>query len=291
MSFSLSTIDFQAFAGQLQKDKLLALLLFFSASASAAEAFYFNAPVFFKTLVVVSTAFMPFVLYVFYKDYQIEKRQAEIEAALPSALFQIASFPSGSPFERMLESIGKSDFGPLGKEFAFALRQVRAGHSLREALLQIKQRNSSPLLHKACGLLLKAYASGSDASGMFKQIAEDVYSLQEISRETAASLALQKYTLLAGGSILVPLVLASLYNISSSLSQDFAGNLLDLPSNPGLQETVFWANQLYLGVFALVAGVFIARMESKPGKAVLYFAFMAVVSLILFNLLQGAIVI
>ena len=230
-------------------------------------------------------------LFFFWREYKEEKRQREIDEMLPAALFQIASFPQGTPTERIFESIAEGDFGSLSREFSFALKQIRAGYSVREALGEMKKRNPSVLLRRACDLLLKAYRSGGDAGGMFKEIAEDIYSLHEIVRESAAALSLQKYTLLIGGAVLVPIVLGLLFNITSSLQQGFSEELLSMPSNPQLFQAVLWANQLYLVVFALVAGVFISRLEGKPGKAIVYFAAMAPLALILFNLVRGAIII
>ena len=226
------------------------------------------------------------------RGYEEEKRQREIDGFLTQALFQLASFPSNSPAEKMFGSIAEGDFGALGEEFAFTLKQIDAGFPVKRALGEMKKRNSSFLLRRACDLLLKFHRSGGKNSGaMFKDVAEDVYSLQEIVRETSSALALQKYTLLIGGSVLVPIVLALLFNISSSLNEGFSQELLDLKPDVQLQQTVLFSTQLYLCVFALVSSVFVARLEEKRGKALVYFAVMAPLSLLLFNLVRGAILI
>lgn len=226
------------------------------------------------------------------RDYAEEKRQGEIDYFLPQALFQIASFPSNSPIEKTFESIANAEFGALSEEFEIALKQIKAGYSVKEVLGEMKRRNSSLLLKRTCGLLLKFYSSGGkNAPEMFKDVAEDIYSIQEIVRETSSALALQKYTLLIGGSILVPVVLALLFGISSSLNEGFSQELLDLKPDLQLQQTILLSTQLYLGVFALVSSIFVARLEEKPGKALVYFALMAPLSLVLFNLLRGATII
>lgn len=263
----------------------------FSFALGILEIAFLKLDLFFLSLLFFATLTLPSIMLFFYKEYLVEKKQGEIDYFLPPALFQIASFPSATPTEKIFETIARGDFGALSGEFALALKQTRAGYSIRDVLEEMKKRNSSLLLRRACDLILKTYKSGAKTSGeLFKEIAEDVYSLQEIVRETSASLSMQKYTLLAGGSVLVPIVLALLFNISASLQQGFSQDLLDLPSNPQLQETVLMATQLYLGIFALVASLFIARLEEKPAKAVLYFAVMAPVSLILFTLARGAII-
>jgi len=279
-------------AGGLFKNKEFALVIAFSALIAFFELFFLKLDLFFQSLLFFVTLTLPPILLLFYKEYLLEKKQGEIDYFLPAALFQLASFPSATPVEKTFDSIAKGDFGVLSGEFAFALKQVRAGYSVRDALEQMKKRNSSLLLHRACDLVLKSYRSGAKSSGeMFREIAEDIYSLQAIVRETSSSLALQKYTLLAGGSILVPIVLALLFNVSSSLQEGFSQDLLGFQPNPQLQNTVLLSSQLYLAIFALVASLFTARLEEKPRKAVLYFSVMAPLSLVLFNLARGAIII
>ncbi|MFH1056906.1 MAG: type II secretion system F family protein [Candidatus Micrarchaeota archaeon] len=276
---------------KLFKNKDFAASVAFSFTLAVLELIFLKLDVFFQALFFFTTLTLPPILLFFYKEYLIEKKQSEIDAFLPPALFQIASFPSSTPTEKTFDSIAKGDFGALSGEFALALKQIKTGYSVREALEEMKKRNSSLLLRRTCDLMLKSYRSGAKTSGeMFKDIAEDVYSLQEIVRETAASLSMQKYTLLIGGSVLVPIVLALLFNISASLQEGFSEDLLGFTANPALQNTILWANQLYLAIFALVASLFIARVEEKPRKAVLYFAVMAPLALILFNLVRGAII-
>ena len=89
----------------------------------------------------------------------------------------------------------------------------------------------------------------------------------------------------------MPVILALLYSASASLQQSFAEDVLEMHSDPALQQAVLFGNQAYLAIFALVASVFIARSEEKPRKAVLYFAVMLPLSLLLFNLVRGAIII
>ena len=275
----------------LLKDKVFLYTAAFSFLLAVSELFFVKTQLVYLTLLFFVTLTLPSLLLFFYREYEIEKRQGEIDASLPAALFQIASFPRKTPVEKIFESIAKSDFGPLSVEFAKALKQIQAGYSVKDALEAMQKRNSSALLNRTCSMLSKFYRSGADSSVAFKETAEDVYSLQEIVRETSASFSLQKYTLLIGGAFLVPVILALLYSASASLQQSFAEDVLEMHSDPALQQAVLFGNQAYLAIFALVASVFIARSEEKPRKAVLYFAVMLPLSLLLFNLVRGAIII
>lgn len=263
-----------------------------SIALAAATLAFVKLDAFFQPLLFVIALTLPLLMLFLYGEYAREKRRAEIEYYLPSALYQLAFYPPSTPIEQTISSLGRSDFGALGEEFALASRHVDAGHSVPRALEMLKKRNSSLLLDRACDLLALHYRSGSIESGeTFKDVAEDVSSLQEIVRETTASLSLQKYTLLIGGSVLVPVVLALLFNVTSSLQEGFSNELLGLASSAGLQKTVMQSTQLYLGVFALVSSVFIASLEEKPSKALVYFAFMAPLSIALFNLALGVILV
>lgn len=276
----------------LMKNKSFILVAAASVLFAILELFLLRLDLFFQTLLFLLTLAVPSLLLFFYGEYSLERRRSEIDYFLPSALFQLSSFPPSTPMEKLFECVARGNFGALSEEFDLALRQLNAGHSVKKTLEGIKARNSSLLLSRSCDLLLEHYRSGAKGSSeMFRDVAEDVYSLQEIVRETSSSLSLQKYTLLAGGSVLVPLLLALLFNISSSLEQGFSRDLLGFAPNPGLQETILLSTELYLGIFALVSGVFIARMEEKPAKALLYFVFMCLVSLALFNIVRGAIII
>lgn len=271
--------------------KNYALAIGFSIAACVLEVVFVKIPIEYLVLLSFATLSLPCLLLFFYAEYKVERRQSQIDDMLPAALFQISSFPKSAPFETIFRSISNSGFGALSEEFAKANRQIAAGVPVNATLESMQKRNSSALLRRMCSMLGKFHRSGADASTAFKETAEDVYSLQEIIRETAASLSLQKYTLLLGGSILVPIILALLYSTSSSLEGNFGQNLLDFKPDGGLKEAVLLANQAYLAIFALVSSVFIARSEEKPRKAVLYFGAMAPVSLLLFNVARGAIII
>jgi len=247
--------------------------------------FAYQALLFFITL-----AFPP-LSYYFYLSYLESKRQLEIEEQLPAALFQIASFPKRAPMEKMLESVAKSDYGPLSEEFGKALKQIRSGLPVSQALEQMRLRNNSLLLNRAVSLLLSAYKSGADLSQAFKEVAEDVFQLQSLVKERSGALALQKYTLLAASAFLVPAILALLLNIVSSLQNAFSPDVLGVSATvnaKALLDAVVLGNVVYLGFLAIISSVFIASSEGDVKKSVLYLAFLLPVSFLVFTIMRGA---
>ncbi|MGB9577525.1 MAG: type II secretion system F family protein [Candidatus Micrarchaeia archaeon] len=272
---------------KLEFKQLLAATSAASAAAAAIEAAVFGTTTSTQLLLVFITLSFPPVLLYFFLEYAREKRRQEIEEALPSALFQIASFPSKTGIEKIIASVAKSDYGALSEEFARAKRLLDAGASVPEALESMSKRCNSRLVSRACALLSQSYKSGANLSQPLKEVAEDVFDLQAIARENASALSMQKYTLMAG-AVLVPLILGLLLNIVSSL--DLGVSEFSAQSNAArqalLQAAVFGA-QAYLVAFAAIASAFIAFQEGTPKKAVLYFTAFFPVSLLAFALVQS----
>jgi hypothetical protein len=156
-------------------------------------------------------------------------------------------------------------------------------------------RNDSALLRRSVDLLVAAYETGADLAPAFREVAEDAFDLQAISRESAAAGALQKYTLLAGGALFVPAILSVLLGLVSSLGvtgfsfsgEEGAAAGAALAQRAAVQNAVVFGAQAYLVIFAALAGAFVAAAEGAKRKAVLYFAFMAPCALLVFHALQA----
>ncbi|HII39501.1 TPA: type II secretion system F family protein [Candidatus Micrarchaeota archaeon] len=256
--------------------------------AAAAELLFWPLPFFQQALAFFVTAAFPPVIIYFYSEYTRSLRTKEIEENLPPALFQIASFPRRTSMEKIMREIAKSDYGSLSEEFAKANRQIAAGASVPQSLDQMAALNDSVILQRACNLLAETYRTGADMSEAFKEVADDVFELQNLQKQTAAALSLQKYTLLAGGCVLVPLILGIILSIVTALNFDFEGITLSTAAQrASLVETAMLGAQIYLVIFAAIASVFVAMQEANAKKAVLYFILLFPVSLAIFYLLKS----
>ncbi|VVB67466.1 Type II secretion system (T2SS), protein F [Candidatus Norongarragalina meridionalis] len=268
--------------------KAVAIAAAVSLLAGIAGLFLLHPPFVYQVLLFFVTVSFPSLAFYFYLGYIRSKRLKEIDDNLPSALFQMASFPRRTSAERMMESVAKSDYGALSEEFAKASKQVRAGMTVPKAIEAMRERNDSLLLGRAVALLQNSYESGSDMSAAFRAAAEDVFRLQALGREHAAAMTMQKYTLFAGGTVLVPLILGLLLNIVSSLDFASAGEFgVSTETHAGLVEAIVLGEQVYMVVFAAIASVFIASNEGNAAKAVLYFAVSAPFALLVFALVRG----
>lgn len=281
----------------LQEKKRRALLLVAVASVVLGlfELFLLRLAFAELALVFLATLLLPPLLLWFYWDYEREKRLAEINAALPAALLQAAAFPRRASMEKIIGALASGGHGALSEEFRVASKQIDSGASVKTALENLAARNPTVLVRRCTDLLVAAYDSGADLAPAFREVAEDAFDLQAISRENAAAGALQKYTLLAGGALFVPAILGVLLNLVASLGvggafsfgEEGAAAQAALAQRTAVQNAVVLGAQFYLVIFAALAGVFVASVEGAKRKAVLYFAFMAPLALLVFHALQA----
>lgn len=211
----------------------------------------------------------------------VERRAKEIEATLPDALFHAALLEEGVPMEKVIATLSRQK-GPLAGEFETALRQIRSGASIAHALRAMKARNASQLLARVLDLFLQCYKAGKKVGTILKETAEDILEIQSIQREQSAALALQKYTILFGGCILIPVVLAFVLQVVTSLVEIGIGaqqkDLLVIAND---------AIQIYLAIYVGLASTFIAMQEGRKRKAVIYFIVFCAIALALFNVTKA----
>ena len=234
-------------------------------------------------------ALLPFtipVLVYFFMVRKIEERTAGLEARLPDALLHASSFPKGTPLDKIIKSIADSGYGPLSLEFAAAHSQIKSGADVPSALRSISEENDSVLLSRATELLSQAYTAGGEMSRALKETADDMFSIFSIVRERESTLALQKYTLIFGGGLLVPLVLGAITNVISKLGGPGMELISSISSaeRAGLISASIGAAQLYLVIYSLLASLFIAQLGGSRRNFIVYFVMMAPVSLLAYNL-------
>lgn len=266
---------------------VLAVLAGF-ALAAGFLAFFSSSPN--ALLVCVFLFVSPVFAASFLESYTREKRQRELEDALPAAIFQLASFPKGAPVEKMVESVAANCKGALGAEFAMALRQLKSGLPVGEVLAGLARRNQSRLLRHVVSLLQSSQQEGSNVGPALRQAAEDAYKLSSISREVSASLALHKYTLLLASALIVPGVLGTLISVTTPFAQGNYGGLGiggSAQVQQGLRDAILLSSQLYLAILAVLCSLFVAFSEGNARKAALYAAFLVPCSLVVFAVVSA----
>ncbi|MFQ5406018.1 MAG: type II secretion system F family protein [Candidatus Micrarchaeia archaeon] len=226
---------------------------------------------------LVASVLVVALFFHFYKEYEEEQALRELEGAVPNALFQLASFPSHTPMEELFESLAQGSFGGLSRVFARIQGRINAGESVPKALSWAAKNSKSRLLRKTLVLLKEAYFSGADLSVALKNLAEDVFELQDLKREASSAQAIQKYTVLASSALFVPAILGLVLGIVGSLALQVSGIQVEEFSSldyEGLLQAFDFASQIYVLEFAVLASVFAASVDGNPRKAVLYCAFL-----------------
>ena len=132
--------------------------------------------------------------------------------------------------------------------------------------------------------MIHGYYAGADMYTALRETAEDIYSLFNLISQRKSVLSLQKYTLLLGGAILVPLILGSIVQVVGSLNSEGLISLMAGGAHPvELLGTVKDATQVYLILFSIISGIMIAQQEGEPKKAIIYITLIAISSTILYN--------
>lgn len=215
----------------------------------------------------------PICLKFFWEHYRFEGRKREIEKEIPGMLLQASIFPSGTPLPKIIEYVSRAGYGKLSLEFERARREIKRGFSVEEALASVKKRNKSVALGRSLNLLLQGYESGAEMSQAFRQAAEDLLETGAIMQERNSALIIEKYTLLAAGAVIVPLVLGLIVGVVSSfgfLQMEGLGIGLSTLQRKELLGVALAANQIYMLEYCVLASAFVAFQEGNPKKAVLY---------------------
>lgn len=264
-------------------EKLFIYAISISAVISLAGLFALPASVPYNFAILFLPLFGYFVLL-----YRVEARAKEMEEYLPDALFQVAAFEKGVPIERMIRNIARSGYRALSEEFAMASRQIAAGASVPKALSAIGRRTSSKLLERAIVLLNQCYRTGKDVQVAVRETAEDIFEMLMLAKEQTAMLAMQRYTILIGGCILIPIILAFVISIISSLGNQPGTELskITVAERQAILSAATDATQYYLMIYVLLASLFISYQEGKTRKFIIYFLVFAVVALTIFNIVR-----
>ncbi len=255
------------------KDFIIAVSVVSSVVAISAAVFF--------SIYCLLILFIPVIVYLVLLWF-IERRSNEIEQYLPDALLYAATLEFGIPMEKIIQNIGDSGYHSLSKEFKKAERQIKIGINPIHALLNMKDRNHSILLDRVISLLIQCYKTGKDVHHAIKETAEDIFELNMLTKEQASSLSLQKYTILVGGCIMVPIILSVILGIISGI-QPPGQDATSLEFKNAVLSASFEAVQAYLVIYVLLASIFIAFQEGRLRTFIGYFILFLPITLFIFN--------
>lgn len=222
-------------------------------------------------------------------DFLARQRSSAIDRALPDALYRASSVAGFSAFEAVLDALSRGS-GPLAGEFSRVRNDVSLGRSPPDALHAAGRRNGSRTFRRVCGLLAAGYSLGADTAAALREAADDISETASAVRERAAGLAIEKWTLLLAGGIVVPFTLGMMVSLTGSLDlgalSDF-GVGLNGTEKAGLHSAAVLGNEIYLAAYSLLAAVFVAHLEGKIERALPYALALVPASSIIFNLAKS----
>ncbi|MCX8197340.1 MAG: type II secretion system F family protein [Candidatus Micrarchaeota archaeon] len=254
-----------------QNAKKLSLAVWLLLAAAAAFSFYDGKPQY-AMLAFFGAAAVYGAL-----SFLASKQLAEAETRLPDALYAAASAHRLFSPERLLAFLSKSELGLLSEAFEVALRRLKGGESFSGALNAAAAHCPSWMVRRALTLLVISYETGANMYFALKEAAQDMASFFGLVEERRAQLAIQRYTILAAGGILVPAIVA----ITSSLALISAGEAGEIASQ------INFAAPIYLAINASISSFVLGFAEGSLRKSWLYFAFMVPSCQLVFMLFAG----
>ncbi len=207
----------------------------------------------------------------------------KMENEIVDALLQASTYPNECSIEEIIRKIATGD-NLISRELKIAEQEMEKGASLEESMQGLEKRNKGKNVRLLAKLFLQAHRNKADNSMLFRNAAEDLMEKRILEDEKNIALMAQKYTLLIGGAIIVPLVLSMLVSLMADfdfegLKEFYSAGSLDKKE---LLEMVKLANLIYIGEYSIIASVFLAKQENNMKKAFIYFLAILPVSICCF---------
>ncbi|GEM_PF-4805916 len=228
---------------------------------------------------------IPMALFFVVPGYFVAKRKSEIEYYLTDALFQASSLSEFMGLDEVVKSLSESNYGALSEEFAIVYRQIKAGAPFESAIKHMIKRNNSRILERTMNLILMGYSTGADISQSLKEVAEDLSKTYDSYRQRAASLTVEKYTLLASASFIVPALIGLMISLVNGFDlsnlQELGLGLANDQKSAILNNSML-GNQIYIILYSFIASIFIALQENRIEKSLIYITIITPLSYLVF---------
>jgi hypothetical protein len=241
-------------------------------------------------LAVFGSIVFPTIIRSLYHLYLFEHRTQQKEALIPDALLQAALFPENTDIVSIMRYLSRAEYGLLSEEFAQTCSEIEKGTPVHTALENMKERNNSKIIDRACSLLLHGYESGTAMHALFQEAADDLLETNALIRERGAALTIEKYTLLFAGGLIVPSILGLIVGMVNGFAFIGGSDLdfgLPIETRKELLAAALLGNQVYIVEYALIAAFFLAHQEGDRKKVLVYAGFLLPASLMAYTLARG----
>jgi hypothetical protein len=172
------------------------------------------------------------------KDYINFKAKQEI----PDFLYQISTYLQSLD---LIESIGKTKTKYLNtKKLYLMLKNTNDYKKVFDSF-----NNEYPCFKNVSNVLIFVLKTGKDSKEILKNLANMLKKEYIRSKELEIGMLIEKYTLLFGGGIVVPIILGMMFQFSQNL---------EFPDQKQIDYSVFYyANVYYLLFYSIIIGFFI----------------------------------
>ena len=232
--------------------------------------------------IYAATALLIPPLYLVHSESARQRRVARIEEELPRALLELATLPTHS-YRDIIRYLSRG-YGPLSEEFRRIGKLIKSGIPPEKAMRTVAERSGSALLSNAVSIIVTGIRSGSNWSDLIRGTAEDIEAIIDMERERKSALALQKYVTLLSAAVFVPAVLGITMRMVGRLTGEGP-----LESGPIL-EAVIRAIPMHILALAVMASIFVAFLEGRPKRALIYVAILIPLATGTYLLAGGALV-
>lgn len=223
-------------------------------------------------IVVGGSAIGPFIANALWREFAFERETARMERILPDSLVLLAALPVSLSFERRLDEITRTTPVPLQGEWSRVQARIEKGDSIPDSLQGLGENRESRAFQKTRHLLARAYESGWPLAAPASALAHELLVTQSLVEERRAVLLVEKYTLLAAGGLLVPLLLGIMLGVMDQLPAP-ADSSLGLGSSSGeITEIIPFAVRGYLLFYAALAGIFVGLLDGQRVRGLGYAA-------------------
>jgi flagellar protein FlaJ len=245
------------------------------------------------------------ILFYLHLTYVIDGRKKMVENILPDFLFLVGNnLKSGmAPFTAFRSAV-RPEFGPLSEEIKIATQKSLGVDSFSDALKSIGRRIDSKVLSDTTKFFAQALRSGGHLAQLIETTALDIKQTNRLKKELVTSTRMYTLFILFVVIIASPMLLAvsvQFLNVLTGIqlkTGNISGNAAELAGTSGLGATKIAISSDFMqnvGYFMIITNSFLASIfigilgGGKIRDGLKYAPVMAIIGLVLFTILLGAI--
>ncbi len=213
---------------------------------------------------------IPIILVIGFPVYLAEAKRARIRKSIPDIAMSVAELWGLMPISEILKRQENPELVKTGKA-------IESGVPVSKALLDLEKK--VPELEPVVRIIKSSYRTGHNASKLLTKLAEQYSSEQIIREETRANQLIESVTIGSAASIMVPFIIGSMVSMSRQLSSGFLGSVPE-----GIQNMAILGSQGYIGIYAVIAGIYLGLSSGSMKKGILYSGILLPIALSIYQL-------